>query len=162
MTAPPVAALVAVPPGRVAAATALADAVAHVHPEWSVRCVWAGDPTLRPAASFGWTEAPVAELDLICARPDARPWLAAIAAMRADDVDRSTPIVFLVAGAVALDGPIDDLVAAPGRWTFVPRRLELEPLGATHTHPDLEATSFAGDRWDCIASFGGGDGDGDG
>lgn len=164
MTAPPVTAVVAVPPGRVAAADALTDALAHVHPGWAVRCVWAGDPTLRPAASFVWTDAPIAELDLVCARPDARPWLAAVAAMRTDDVDLSTPVVFLVAGAVALDGSIDDLVADTGRWTFVPRRLGLEAVGATPTHPDLEAMSLAGDRWDCIASFGGGGGnvDGDG
>ncbi|MEY2959616.1 MAG: hypothetical protein RLZZ01_2184, partial [Actinomycetota bacterium] len=104
----------------------LVDAVRRWHPNWEVRTAWAGDPQF--ARSFA-ARSPVAvvpcdvtESELAAVEPIGRPVLVGLRAV--DD----RPTVVLVAGSVAVVGPIDALVPGRGRLVVVPRCLDV-PAG---------------------------------
>jgi glycosyltransferase involved in cell wall biosynthesis len=108
-------------PGPDAPFAPLVDALRRWHPTWHLRVVWAGDPQLSRsfvAASSAEVVGPgVTELELVAVDPVARPLLVGLRAV--DD----RPTVVLVAGSVAVLGPIDAVTPLPGRLTVVPRVL---------------------------------------
>ena len=108
----------AVEPGR-----ELARAVTASHPDWTVHHVWAGDPQLVPE-STPWFEAGATEFETAALDAEGRVLAAACAA--ADRLP-DAPVVMLAAGAVAVSGPLDALVAAPGEVLVVPRLLDVLP-----------------------------------
>jgi glycosyltransferase involved in cell wall biosynthesis len=110
-------ALVVVPQGRRPAA--LAAAVARAHPSWTVECVWAGDPLMRPvceAPSRRWFDgardgSPRHEFDLVTCSPEIASWLRALGAVRSGLELGHDAVVVLVAGSVAVLRSLDALVA---------------------------------------------------
>lgn len=110
-------ALVVVPQGRRPAA--LVAAVARAHPSWTVECVWAGDPLMRPvcdAPSRRWFDgardgSPRHEFDLVTCSPEIASWLRALGAARSGLERGHDAVVVLVAGSVAVLGSLDALVA---------------------------------------------------
>jgi glycosyltransferase involved in cell wall biosynthesis len=119
-------------PGEVDAGP-LVDAVRRQHPDWEIRTIWAGDPELRPA---GHEAVDLDELTLARVEPDARPILVAAHHLGARG-DR--PVVVLVAGRVAVAGPLDALVPEPGRLVVVPRLLDAAEPGGYPTLAELAA-----------------------
>ena len=100
----------------------LAAAVQRFHPDWDVRAVWAGDPHLRPVLAGGveWVDAGPATDDL---HPAWQRTLVSHDGLHAEWVRLLTvaarllevsarPVVALWAGAVAVLGLIDAVLAA--------------------------------------------------
>ncbi|MFM2073626.1 MAG: hypothetical protein RLZZ623_3890, partial [Actinomycetota bacterium] len=95
----------------------LARAVLNVHPSWDVLALWAGDPHLRPVLDRGlsWFERndldPEWQRTLVAQAPLHAEWLAAVAACRQVIGNTPRPAILLWAGAIAVLGPLDALVA---------------------------------------------------
>ncbi|MEQ8436766.1 MAG: glycosyltransferase [Ilumatobacter fluminis] len=124
-TEQPVSVLVVVPgPAAVQPAEAMVRAVATAHPSWHVLRVWAGDPELAPA-TIEWCDAGPTEFEVAALPADGRVLAAACDAVGRLHVG---PVVVLTAGAVAVDGSLDALVAPVGEIVVVPRLLEPPPL----------------------------------
>lgn len=135
-----VTALVVAPPG-VTDPTPLIDAVERFAPGWTVAPVWAGDPTARPPSGDGWTwecgsGTPTTELEYLGAEPASLPWLIGLRAAH-DVLAAGNPVVVLVAGRVAVVGPIGDIdLAARGPDDVVIVPSAIRPIDDPWT-PDL-------------------------
>ncbi len=109
-------ALVVVPPGTVRAEPLMA-AVRRHHPDWSVVAVWAGDPHLRPCLTDGtrWYD-PRGETStqrqrtLVTGPALDAVWSRALEAATVAFDDGASSVIVLVAGSVAVLGPIGALV----------------------------------------------------
>lgn len=147
--------LLVVPPGTVDVGP-LAAAVAARHPDWQLAPVWAGDPHLRPVLDgpiadwFGAEDdgSDLRQRQLASRAPLDALWLRAISAARRAFAADAETVVVLVAGAVAVTGPIDSLVApltADGGTraaVLVPR--VFGPLGADGLAPGEDDLVTAG------------------
>ena len=112
--------LVVVPTGTAAGPAAeLVRAIEESHPDWEIHLLWAGDPQLAPSATR-WHDARPTEFESAALDAEGRVLAAACGAL---EQLPGGPVVVLAAGAVAVSGPLDALVAPPGELIVVPRLL---------------------------------------
>lgn len=134
-------------------AAALVRAVRTQHPGWIISASWAGDPQLRPDAPAGtkWARDVPAEIDLCRAAHDDRIWLAGLTAARSVVSDNANPVIVLIAGAIAVAGPLDALVpAATDVLVVIPRSVGTPANG----FPDVAELFVAGSVSSSVVGFG--------
>jgi glycosyltransferase involved in cell wall biosynthesis len=122
----------------------LAQAIRRLHPAWPIEVLWTGDPHLRPVLdpSLEW-----------CSDVDVRDreWQLAQVALAAErfewscmlDVARRrvgghAAVIALWAGSIAVDGPIDVLLASDALATLIARADDLPDDGCSPTDADLD------------------------
>ena len=136
--------LVVVPNGSIRPEP-LITALRVIHPTWDSRAVWAGDPHLRPMLDDEscWLDLDdVGDLEwqrtLVSFEPEHAEWLRLLSACRSVLAESGRPIVALWAGAIAVLGSIEPLVAETSPAVVVPRRLgPIANDGCTPTESDL-------------------------